>query len=290
MKLRYGYLISGIVTGLLLMFGFVWSLPDGKLHITFCDVGQGDAAYIRFPDGRDMLVDGGPGNTVLTCLGKHMPFWDRHIDMVLATHAEKDHIGGLVPVLSRYRVDLVIRSSVGKDSDIYDALVSAIREHGIREQLVSAGQSARVGRVTLSVLWPSAEQVAAISRADVLGAVTGSVNEVAVVCRVRYGSFDALLTGDAETAVETAYAGSVLADDHIEVLKVPHHGSPTGMTSDYLDRINPDLAVISVGRNSYGHPGASILKMLADHHVQVLRTDEEGDIEIVSDGMHWSLD
>ena len=82
-RLRIGYLLTGIATGLVLLFNFLGSLPDGKLRIFFCDVGQGDAAYIRFPDGRDMLVDGGPNNKVLSCLGNHVPFWDRHINLVV---------------------------------------------------------------------------------------------------------------------------------------------------------------------------------------------------------------
>ena len=98
-KLRVGYVISGIVTGLILLFSFIATLPDGKLHIVFCDIGQGDAAYVRFPDGRDMLIDGGPNDKVLNCLGKHMPFWDRRINLVVLTHPQKDHMQGLNPVL-----------------------------------------------------------------------------------------------------------------------------------------------------------------------------------------------
>src|SRR3989344_728069 len=98
-KLRYGYLISGIITGSILIFSFFGSFPDGKLHIVFCDVGQGDAAYVRFPDGQDMVVDGGPNDNVLGCLGKYMPFWDRHIDLVMLSNPQKDHLQGLISVL-----------------------------------------------------------------------------------------------------------------------------------------------------------------------------------------------
>src|SRR3990170_1813339 len=118
-KLHKAYLISGIATGLILLFSFVGTLPDGKLHIVFCNVGQGDGAYIRFPDGRDMVVDAGPNNKIIKCLSSHMPFWDRHINLVLATHPQKDHIGGLPEVLRRFRVDYVLRSDVGADSEIF---------------------------------------------------------------------------------------------------------------------------------------------------------------------------
>lgn len=82
-RLRTGYVISGVLTAVILLFSYFWSLPDGKLHIIFCNVGQGDAAYIRFPDGRDGLIDGGPNDSVLQCLGRHMPFWDRTLDLVI---------------------------------------------------------------------------------------------------------------------------------------------------------------------------------------------------------------
>src|SRR3989344_8210677 len=121
-KLRVGYLISGVATGLVLLFSFLGSLPDGTLHIVFCDVGQGDAAYIRFPDGRDMVVDGGPNDRVIACLGRHMPFWDRHIDMVAMTHPQKDHMQGLIAVFERFDVDYFLRSDIGNTTEGYQRL------------------------------------------------------------------------------------------------------------------------------------------------------------------------
>src|SRR5574341_1833681 len=125
-KLRIGYVISGIATGLVLLFSFIATLPDGKLHLVFCDVGQGDAAYVRFPDGRDMVVDGGPNDKVLGCLGNHMPFWDRHIKIVVMTHPQKDHMQGLISVLDRYRVDYFVRSDVANDTEGYKKLMEVV--------------------------------------------------------------------------------------------------------------------------------------------------------------------
>ena len=301
-KLRYGLLISGITTGLVLLFSFVGTLPDGKLHIVFCDVGQGDGAYIRFPDGRDMLVDGGPNNKIIACLSHHMPFWDRKINLVLVTHPQKDHIGGIPEVLRRYRVDFVVRSDVGADSDIYGELLGVIKEKKIPEKFVTTNETIAIGPVVLSTLWPNQEQIAIFKRSPlaslqgvtlqspVLGAKSPSdLNDGSVVFWLRYGSFDAIFTGDADTRVEADYRGTQLAIDGIEVLKVNHHGSKTGMSEDYLDWLKPRLAVISVGKNSYGHPAQETLAKLAARAIQVKRTDTDGDIEIVSDGKGWQV-
>jgi competence protein ComEC len=289
-KLRIGYLIAGIVTGLILVFNFIWSLPDGKLHITFCNVGQGDAAYVQFPDGRDMLVDGGPDDSVLQCLGKHMPFWDRTIDIVILSHPEKDHMQGLISVFGRYNVGYFIHSDVEKGTDVDKQLFTLVKDKRIPEKLVTAGERVAIGQVQLAVIWPSDSQIAtAKEQGEVLGTTTDSVNEDCIVFWLRYGSFDALFTGDADTGVEGNYIGSQLADNTIEVLKVPHHGSATGMNTAFLDWIKPKLAIISVGKNTYGQPAPNVFTMLADHQARVLRTDQDGDITIVSDGAHWSV-
>ena len=99
MKLSLKSLIIGGVFGLTLFFAYLWFLPDQKLHVVFCDVGQGDAAYIRGPNNMDMLIDGGPNDKVLNCLGRHMPFYDRTIDVIMLSHAQKDHLQGLLSVL-----------------------------------------------------------------------------------------------------------------------------------------------------------------------------------------------
>ena len=130
-KLRWGYVVSGIITGCILLVSFISSLPDGKLHIFFCNVGQGDAVYVRFPDGRDMLVDGGPNDTVLQCLGRAMPFWDREINIVVNTHPQNDHLKGLISVVNRFKVDYVIRSNLSASSDVYAQFIDAIKTHHV---------------------------------------------------------------------------------------------------------------------------------------------------------------
>lgn len=298
-KLRWGYVVSGCITGLVLLFLFIVTFPDGNLHITFCDVGQGDAVYILFPDGRDMLVDGGPNNAVLECLGNHMPFWDRRIDMVVLTHPEKDHVQGLIEVLARYNVGYVLRSQVANTSDGYQALEAVRVQKKIPLKFLTAGDHVRVGSTTLSFVWPSKAKIAEAARSsevaklrgydNVLGvqATPDNLNEYSLVFFLRYGAFDAFFTGDADIQVESGYRGTKLADGRVEVLKVPHHGSKTGFTDAFISWLRPAMSVISVGKNNYGHPAPEVLEKLEKGKSQTVRTDQAGDIETVSDGVRW---
>ena len=290
-KLRTGYLISGIMLGILLLFSFIFSLPDGKLHVVFCNVGQGDAAYIRFPDGRDMVIDGGPDDRILQCLGKHMPFWDRHIDIVALSHPQKDHLQGLISVFNRYTVDYFMHSNIDNKSQGYLDLTSLIKAHHIPVELMMRGDVVRIGTMLLSMIWPSLEQIAKGQevKSNVLGASVGDLNDYSLVFDLRYGTFDVVFPGDADSHVEAKYSGLQAFKDPIEVLKVPHHGSKTGMTRQFVDWIRPQLAVISVGKNSYGHPSKEAVDMLQSVNSKVLRTDEKGDIEVISDGKEWKV-
>jgi len=319
-KLSRGYLLTGIITGLIVLFSFLGSLPDGRLHLVFCNVGQGDAAYIRFPDGRDLLIDGGPNNQVLQCLGKHQPFWDRKIDIVVLSHPQADHLNGLLTVLERYQIGYFVRSDIENDTEGFRKLKNLLAQKKIAEKLVTTGESISIGTVKLAVLWPSAEQLAllrpgpvsqgqAFSDSNILGVgSSANVNDASVVIRLRYGSFDALFPGDADNHINQGFIGSPLADDKLEVLKVPHHGSKTGMSQEFLNWLYPQaqqrncssnnltiqqngnscsLAVISVGKNSYGHPAPETLAGLKDKDIKILRADELGDIEVVSDGQSY---
>lgn len=286
-KLRYGYLLLGIILGLSLLVVFIWSLPDGKLHITFCNVGQGDAAYVRFPDGRDMLVDGGPNDNVLMCLGKQMPFWDRHINIVALSHPQKDHMQGLVSVLDRFSVDYFIRSNAESSTDGYQKLLDVIKKRKVPVRYMTAGQRITLGSTSLTLLWPTEMQIAHGSPGVLSASTDENLNDYSLVILLSYGTFETLFTGDADSQVEALYQAELLADKTIEVLKFPHHGSKTAVTDDFLRLVNPQASVISVGKNIYGHPSTESLKKLRDLGTAIYRTDELGDVSIVSDGKAW---
>jgi competence protein ComEC len=306
-KLRVGYFITGIITGCIVLFTFLSQLPDGKLHIVFCDVGQGDAAYIRFPDGKDMVIDGGPaspyasqggpgGQTpkVIGCLSRHMPLYDRQIDIVVLSHPQEDHLGGVLEILKRYQVSYFVHSDVTNTTEGFQQLMKYIADHHIPERIVGTGEFITLGKSHVSVVWPHSvlrqtQDFAGQASSNILG--VSDVNDASVILHLRYGTFDAVFPGDADSHIDPELIQQPLDNpDGIEVLKVPHHGAKTGMTDGFfswLGRIN--LAVISVGKNTYGHPAPETIARLEKDGADVLRTDQQGDIEVISDGKQWRV-
>jgi competence protein ComEC len=298
----------GAFIGAVLMIAFVLTFPDGKLHIVFCNVGQGDATYIRTPDGRDMLIDGGPDDSVLSCLGRHMPFYDRTIDVAVLSHPQKDHMKGLLSVLERYHVSYAIVGVEAGVGEEYSRLLRLLAEKQSTVKNEFTGDTFLVGKVRFNVLWPDRKWVESKTQNSkllprrqagktqssgvtignaVLGITTEEdVNDFSYFIHLSYGKFSTLFTGDGDVKIQPEIlAEHVLSD--VDILKVPHHGSKTGMLPDFLDAIKPELAVISVGKNSYGHPTREALQLLTDRLIKIARTDEKGDIEIVSDGTKW---
>ena len=270
------FILAGILDGI------IYYDQNNKLKVVFFDVGQGDAILIE-QGSNQILIDGGPdGKKVMEKLGEYVPFWDREINIVVNSHPQNDHVKGLISVLNRYTVDDVVRSDLTSSSDVYAQFIDVIKTHHVPVRLVSAGEHITVGPTSLSVIWPS--------ESHVLGVTTdANLNDGCVVLWLHYGSFDALFPGDADAHVEPYYVGGPLADGRVEVLKVPHHGSRTGMTQAFVDWLKPAVSIISVGKNSYGHPSKEAIDMLQNIGSKILRTDQKGDIEITSDGKDFGV-
>jgi competence protein ComEC len=285
-----------ILTGVVLIAATVWlavlSSGDKNLHLVACDVGQGDAILAVY--GTDeILVDGGPDSKVLECLSRHLPFWDREIEIVVISHPQKDHFGGLVEVFERYQVDLVVTSGLDASSQEWQVLKEVVGGSGADIVLATSEKSIRLGEIYLDVVWPSPSFVVQTDAKDdsqVLGVFSSKrdPNDFSVVANLRLGDFDALLTGDIgpEVINEILNAGRI---HRAEYIKVPHHGSKNGLTQELLDTVEPEVAVISVGKNSFGHPHQEILEMLETQNIKTLRTDKEGDVELITDGEKWWL-
>lgn len=274
--------IASVLLLFLIFFAF-FKYQDDKLHLVVCDVGQGDAIFIRTSIQTDILIDGGPDSSVLSCLSRHMPFWDRSLDLVIMTHPDADHSLGLIDVIDRYKIDNFYTQEVPGSTDVYKRLEAKLSDKKLSAKYLLSGKriSDKSG-FSMLTLWPSLE---AIERMDKNRSKT-TLNKVAVVELVRFGDFKGLLTADIGfEEMNEIYTEA----NSINFLKVPHHGSRTGIDELELSFMNPDFAAISVGKNNYGHPSKQILDLLKKENVSYLRTDQVGDIEVISDGKIWFL-
>ena len=283
---------TAIFLGLILLALVLWQLPDKKLHLVVCDVGQGDAILVSW-QSYQMLIDGGPDQSVLSCLSEKMPFWDRNLEVVVLTHPDSDHVTGLIEVLKRYRVDNLIAGDVAKDSAEFWEFHGLVMDKGIKVRSLHQGDNLRIGPVKLNVLWPESSTQQLVWKKDrtdlqVLGAQVfpKDINETSLVLLANYGDFDFLLAGDIGEKTER-HLLEKKGLGQVEVLKVAHHGSKFSSSQDFLNLVSPEMAVISVGKNWFGHPTREVLEKLEQIKVKIIRTDQQGTVEIVSDGRDW---
>lgn len=266
--------VAAIVVAVALVWTAVLALPDGKLHVYFLDVGQGDAIFIRTPGGRQVLIDGGPdGQVLFNQLGEVMPFWDRSLDLVIATHPDADHIGGLLRLAERLRIAAAVDTPHSQANPAGAAWRAALAAAGVPVSLQTQGGHIDLGHgATLEVLWPPPTTYADPTDA----------NEYSLVLRLVYGEFRVLLTGDAGLRSEERWLAQALPLA-ATVLKVGHHGSANSTDARLVAAVDPQFAVISVGAgNRHGHPTAPVLTNLAGR--TVYRTDHHGRIHFRSDG------
>ncbi len=271
------------------IWGAVLVIPDGKVHVVMCDVGQGDALIV-FRGTTQVVIDGGPNDSVLQCLARYLPIYDKRIEVVVSTHPQADHMNGLIEVAKRYNVMLFVMGPENNTSLGYKQLWNVIKQKNIPVKHVYSGDQINLGGMEFYSVWPSREYADAHVDSDkVLGLNSDGtdLNRFGIVLKLKFGQFKALFSADADSGVDLAEIMTGLLES-VDVLKVPHHGSRTGMTDEWLEMVRPKLALISVGRkNSYGHPSGEVIKRLSDLGIKTLRTDLEGDIEVISDGKEW---
>lgn len=297
------FIVCTAVTVISLFFGIVSGLPDNRTHITFCNVGQGDAMYIRTSVGQDIVIDGGPNERVLSCLGERMAFWDREIDLMVLTHPHEDHFKGLIEILKRYRVkNIVIPPIENSESDLYTSFITLVKNEQATvknlyqgEKIEFTGQkdkNSSINKIVFNSLWPAKKWVADNSSIVLNGTNFASetaysdLNDFSQILQMSYGDFDVLFTGDGESSI-LEQLKNLIPPNSIEVLKVPHQGNKNALTEDLVSYIKPKLGVIMVGKNSYGHPSPQTIQLLTNNGSLVRRTDQDGDVEIVSDGQNW---
>jgi len=257
------------------------SAGSAQAEIDLLDVGQGDAIYIRASNGDDILIDGGPDNTVLERLGQVMPFWDRTIELVVSTHPDADHSTGLIGVFQNYQVGAIMINDMPIHTATYRHLITAIAtESGCQVIHPQAGQTWQLGQQDyFTVLYPWVDtQLAELDTND-----TSIFLEYHYVGTIKTAT--ALFTGDASELVEHQLVDAA-ALTPIDLLKVGHHGSRTSSSQNFLDALQPRYAAISVGtHNAYGHPTQEAMNRLG-RYAQIFRTDQLGMVtfDILSDG------
>lgn len=270
------YFLAALAAATILVWSAVLAEDRGGiLTVAFLNVGQGDAIFIDAPNGNQVLLDGGPDKTVLRELSAVMPFYDRSLDMAIMSHPNLDHLGGLVETLKRYRVDAAMDSGASHSIGEYAEWERLIRDNDIKYLRGYDGMRFHLADgVYLDVLSPE-------SGASLQGK---NVNDVMLTARLVYGENSFLLTGDMERVLEYKL---VDGGDQLNstVLKVGHHGSRTSSSEYFLNAVNPQYAVIQVGKNNnYGHPNQEILNRLQAAGIDVLRNDIDGRVIFKSNG------
>lgn len=280
-KLVLKILISALMaTGVLIYIS--WPRESGILKVSFLNVGQGDSILIQTPNQQDILIDGGPDLSVLDQMGQELPFYDHDIEIMVLTHAHADHVIGLIEVMKRYDVDQIFYS--GKVADYSSGFVEFLKtsdEKSIPRQAVILGDKFTLGNnLELEVLYP---------KEDLSGQTFENLNNTSVALRLVYGETEFMLTGDAEIEEEQKImtTGKNLESD---VLKAGHHGSKTASSDEFLNKVQPQIAVIQVGEgNSFGHPHFKTLLTFERRGVKIFRNDQCGTITIKSDGKSTNI-
>jgi len=273
MNLKAFSILFVIVTSLV-TFSFISSWPDEKLHLISCDVGQGDA-FLIFRRFQQILIDGGKDNRVIQCLENYLPYWDRRIDVIIASHDDHDHIGGLVEVMKRYRVDNIIWNGKATKSDDWTLIATEAKKQSTK-LFSGSNKGYMLKDITINQLWPQDTELENIED-----------NLASLVMHIKYGQFRMLFTGDIDSLTEEKLISDTL-NITSDILKVSHHGSRFATSDNWLLKVNPGLALIGVGKNnSYGHPSSEVIKRLSDKNIDVHRTDLQGSMEIISDGVSW---
>ena len=294
MAKRSSFLGNLLVLALVLISVLVWhrvyqiySAPrEEGLEVNFINVGQGDSILITTPGQKHILVDGGTfprqwskfdaGKMVVVpyLKSKHI----KKLDLIVATHPDLDHIGGLIAVLRDIPVDLFLDSGTISTTQTYETLLRLVEEKGIKYQIAAPGDISPDPQVTLQVLSP------------ISPAFINDPNNNSIVIKLQYGSINFLLTGDITNFAESMYIQKYGEDLDVTVLKLGHHGSKSSSSVEFLEYTRPDAAIISCGRNNpFGHPSPEIMERLNNIGIPAYRTDQQGTITIKTNGKEYSI-
>lgn len=277
-KIR-GLVLVVLLAGIVATSGFLFFSTDtadsnSVLAVHFLDVGQGDAIFIETPDQVQILIDGGPDGSVLRELGEVMSMFDKTIDVVLATHNDKDHIGGLVDVLARYQVSVIMQTNNQSDTSVGQQFFKKTEAERASVIYPIAGERYILGASTTLTIFSPAGDVS-----------NHESNPSSIVAKLEYGNTSFFLTGDAPDRIEEYLASAYQDELKSTVLKLGHHGSRTSTSPVFIASVLPAYSIVSAGENnSYGHPHAEVVERVEEVGSHILSTAEVGRVSFYSDG------
>jgi len=273
-------ILALIVIAIFVFFQAFYTISSkNQVKVFFCDIGQGDAILIDFGDNQQALIDAGPNKAVLSCLGQYLPFYDNTIEYLILTHPDSDHLGGMIPIIQNYEIGQLLYTGVKSKTKLYQRFRDLIKEKEIKTRLVKANDIIKptdLGK--LKIIYPKTIQQA--KQQD-------NLNNSSIVAILDVKRIEVLLTGDAEHEVWQELKNQL---PKVEVLKVSHHGAKNGTDETLLKQTRPKQAVISVGAsNSYGHPTTQTLNFLQEYDIEIFRTDQQGTIELRTNGKDYTI-
>jgi len=276
---KWSIIVGILIAVNLYAFNYVQFLqPTNILSVSFLDVGQGDAIYVRTPNGNDVLIDGGPDDGVIQKLHEVMPSFNKDIDIVMETHPDKDHIAGLTQVFEQYEVKNFLHSEISSGTSFDVSLHDhATTETGMNNILARRGERIILDKkygVYLDVLFPDQDTTS-----------FKETNDASIVARLVYGTQSFIINGDSPISVEQFLARNDKQILKSTVLKLGHHGSQTSTSDEFLDQVKPEFAVVSAGKNnSYHHPNSAVVTRVQSRNIPILSTIDLGTITFETDG------
>ncbi|MBU1164710.1 MBL fold metallo-hydrolase [Patescibacteria group bacterium] len=282
-KKKIGIILFALLS-LCLVIGCIYydqSQSTDNLEVIFFDVGQGDSIFIETPNKFQILIDGGDDNQVIYKLGKYMPFYDRTIDLVVVSHPHDDHVMGFAEVLKRYEVEKILITGVDYYTPAYAAFLDEAKKQNISIDIATQDWELDLGdNQRLDVIYPFE---------SIEGVKFENLNNSSIVMQLTFNEINFLFTGDAETEEEHVILSAGI-DLQSEVLKAGHHGSDTSSSKEFLEAVNPQQVVISVGEdNSFGHPSLRTINRMKRMDINTFRTDQISDIVLITDGVEVSI-
>jgi len=265
-----------IIYELLILISFAYALiiiPSDKFEISFLDVGQGDAIFIKTQKNKQILIDGGPSNVVVEKLNEVMPFFDRTIDLLILTHPDYDHLSGALEVLKRLDVKNVLMTGVYMESTYYDEFMKELKSKDINILIADSENDFKIDEVYFDILYPFE---------NISNEKFDPINNSSIAILLRYKDLKIFLGGDIEIKIEDELINTYKNLD-VDIYKASHHGSKTSSSLNFLQFLKPETVIIQVGKdNIYKHPSLSVLNNFAQVGMDnIYRTDIDGSIKII---------